>query len=107
MIAAAVNVFVFGPMGYCGSGVASTSASTAAAPTAVSHTTSPSRRTAAAMLGRRFSRCWLRTSWSRRAVSCAGISDTDGHHLLHAFDRLLDLVVVDVEMRDRAEPAGA
>ena len=55
----------------------------------------------------RFSRCALRTSRSRRAASRSEISDMDGEHLLHALDRLLDLLVADVEMRDGAQPARA
>jgi hypothetical protein len=62
MIAAAVNVFVIEPTRYCVSGVVSTPASRSAEPTAVSQISSPSRRTAAARLGRRFSRCSFRTS---------------------------------------------
>src|SRR5262245_38004544 len=102
MIAAAVNVFVIEPIRYCVSGVASRPAAASATPTAVSQMSSPSRRTAAAMLGARFSRCSFRTSRSRRALSRSGVSDTDGYHLLHPLDRLLDLPVADVEMRDRA-----
>jgi hypothetical protein len=56
MIAAAVNVFVIEPMRYWVSGVASMPPSTSATPTAVSQTSSPSRRTAAARLASRFSR---------------------------------------------------
>src|SRR5690348_7676100 len=107
MIPAAVNVFVIDPMRYCVSGVASRSASTSATPTAVSQISSPSRRTAALMLGARFSRCACRTSRSTRAVSRSGVSDMDGEHLLHPLDRLLDLLVADVEVRDGAQPAGA
>src|SRR5439155_20285016 len=107
MIAAAVNVFVIEPMRYCVSGVASRPASTSAAPTAVSQMSSPSRRTAALMLGARFSRCACRTSRSRRAASRSGISDMHGERLLHPLDRLLDGLVPDIEVRDGAQPARA
>src|SRR5256885_15138058 len=88
------------------SGVASRSASTSATPTAVSQMSSPSRRTAALMLGARFSRCACRTSRSRRAANRSGVSDMDGEHLLHPLGRLLDLLVADGEVRDGAQPAG-
>ena len=55
MIAAAVNVFVIEPTRYCVSGAASSPDSTSATPTAVCQMGSPSRSTAAAMLG------WLAT----------------------------------------------
>src|SRR6185437_3421193 len=89
---------------YCVSGVASTSDSTSARPSAVSHTTSPSRRIAALRLGMRFSRCATRTSWSSFAASVSGV---DTNLVLHPLDRLVDLVVTDAEMRDRPQPARA
>src|SRR5438270_6495567 len=104
MIATAVKVFVIEPTRYWVSGVASTPPSTSATPTADSQITAPSRRTAAATLGARFSRCAAASSCSSFAVSRSGV---DTQHLPHPFDGLLDLVVADVEMRDGAQPAGA
>jgi hypothetical protein len=104
MIAAAVNVFVIEPTRYWVSGVASAPLSTSATPTARSQTGSPSRRTAATTLGSRFSRCSTPTIRSSRATRRSG---ADSEHLLHPLDRLSDVLVGDVEMRDRAQPAGA
>src|SRR3954447_26290625 len=59
------------------------------------------------MLGMRFSRCWARTSRSRRAASRSGISDMQGERLLYPLDRLLDVLVPDVEVGDGAQPARA
>ena len=107
MIAVAVKVFVMEPTRYWVSGVASRPDSTSATPTAVSQISSPSRRTAAAMLGRRFSCCSVRTSRSRRAARRSEVSGVDREHLLHHVDRPLDLLVADVEVRDGAQPARA
>src|SRR4051794_18634206 len=102
MMATAVNVFVMEPTRYCVSGVASAPASTSAMPTADSQTISPSRATAAAMLGSRLSRCSAARSCSSLALSRSGV---DTGYLVDPLDGLLDLLVPDAEMRDRAEPA--
>ncbi len=106
MIDAAVNVFVIEPTRYCVSGVASELAVTSAVPTAVSQTVSPSRRTAAVMLGRRLSCCSPRTSRSSAAVSASG-GDTPGTESLRdELDCAVDVVVRDAEVGDRTERAG-
>src|SRR5437763_668972 len=102
MIATAVNVFVIEPTRYCVSGVASAPASTSAMPTADSQTISPSRATAAAMLGSRLSRCSAARSCASLALRRSGV---DTGYLLDPLDGLFDLLVPDAEMRDRAQPA--
>src|SRR3954451_8536930 len=102
MIAAAVNVLVIEPTRYCVSGVASVPDSTSAIPTADSQKISPSRATAAEILGRRLSRCSAASSCSSLALRRSGV-DTDDR--LHPLDRLLDLRVADIEVRDSPEPA--
>ena len=108
MIAAAVNVFVIEPMRYCVSGVASRPASTSAAPTAVSQIDlavaedrgRDARRTLLALFAPRPA---ARGFAARRSESQARTAE----HLLHPLDRLLDLLVADVEVRDGAQPARA
>src|SRR5436190_17371177 len=78
-----------------------------AVPTAVSHASSPSRTTAATMLGRRLSRCWRRTSRSSSAASASGAgTDGDPQRPWDDLDRALDVGVADVEMQGGAEHAG-
>src|SRR5215831_16847583 len=101
MTATAVNVFVIEPTRYCVCGVASRSSSKSADPTAFAQTISPLRTTAAATDGRR-SAC---RSCSRRSSSSGG--DMRPKRARHCGERVLDVVVVEIEMGDGAQHPGA
>src|SRR5829696_5682502 len=102
MTAVAVNVLVIEPIRNCVSGVAARAASTSASPTAVSETSSPSRTTAATTLGNRLSACSFRTRRSSSTRSVSG-ADKEPESARNRLDRDVDVRVVDVEVRDRAQ----
>src|SRR3954464_15252994 len=106
MIAAAVKVFVIEPILYCVSVVASTPVATSAAPRAVSQTVSPSRTTAAAMLGRRLSRCSVAVRRSSSARRDSGV-DTSSDDCRDDLTCAVDVVVGHSEVRHRTQDAGA
>ena len=82
--------------------VASSPRSTSADPSAVRHSTSPSRNTAALTDGMRCSDCAVATSRSSRSTSLSG-GDTSPEGLRCELDRAVDRLVVDVEVRHRAD----
>src|SRR6266545_4368237 len=103
MMATAVNVFVIEPIRYWCSRVAASPSSAFARPTASAQITSPSRTTAAEILGARSawaSRIFRERSfpsWSGAGKSPQGLGDE--------LDRAVDLVVADAQMRHGAEHA--
>src|SRR5918996_1364297 len=98
--AAAVNVFVIEPMRYWVSAVARVPA-TSASPTASFHTSSPSRKTAAATLGIRSA------DWAVRSRRTSSGSDKRSEGPRDQLDRALDVLVVDPEVGRRAQDSWA
>ena len=95
-----VVCFVIDATAYCVSMVASRPASASATPTAFDQATSPPRKTEAERLGSRPSRCASPMSREKRS-SGVGKGSEGAWNQLH---RSLDVAVVDIKMRDRAQP---
>ena len=100
----AVNVFVIEPMRYCVSGVASAPASTSASPTAW---TTPSLPSADDRGGERRQAFGLALAQGavEPALELASGAGKEPQGARDELDRALDVVVVDVEVRDGAEHA--
>ena len=101
MTETAVKVFVIEATGNWVSTVASTPSSTSARPIASDQSSSPARKTPATTAGNRPLRCAPRRTRENASSRTGERPERAGDQL----DRPLDVVVVDVMVRDRPQPS--